>query len=288
VIATTAAIVALAVAGIIHRDLASALVGGGIPVAVIGFLDDRYTVSAKIRLVVHVGAAVLALVSLGVLPALRTDSSIPHLGWIGSILSVLVLVWILNLFNFMDGIDAIAASEATFIACAGAWLTLITGGPADVPVVSAALAPACVGFLLWNWPPAKIFMGDVGSGYLGFVIGVLIIAAGRENREVLWAWVILGGVFFVDATVTLTRRLLRGERIYEAHRTHAYQWLARRWGSHKRVTLTVLAVNILWLLPCAFLAAKYPDRAVWIAVASLLPLGFTAIVAGSGRREQQA
>jgi len=127
-------------------------------------------------------------------------------------------------------------------------------------------------------------MGDVGSGYLGYVIAVLALAAARENPVALWAWLILGGVFFVDATVTLLRRLLRGERVYEAHRSHAYQWLARRWGSHAKVTCAVLIVDVLWLLPCAVFAARRPGLAAATVIVAFTPLVLLAM-ATSGRRE---
>jgi Fuc2NAc and GlcNAc transferase len=183
----------------------------------------------------------------------------------------------------MDGIDGIAASEAIFVACAGALLGLLGGFASAVPPMAVAFAAACGGFLVWNWPPARIFMGDVGSGYLGYVIAVLALAATRENPVALWTWLILGGVFFVDATVTLVRRLIHGDRIYEAHRSHAYQWLARRWGSHAKVTCAVLAVNVLWLLPCAVFATRRPSLAAATVVFALAPLVLLAI-ATSGRR----
>lgn len=129
-------------------------------------------------------------------------------------------------------------------------------------------------------------MGDVGSGYLGYVLGVLPLAASRDNSAAVWIWIILGGTFFVDATLTLARRAARGERVYEAHRSHAYQWLARRWGSHRRVTLLVLLVNLLWLFPCALAAATYPERALWITIAALLPIAALAVAAGAGRPER--
>jgi len=128
-------------------------------------------------------------------------------------------------------------------------------------------------------------MGDVGSGYLGYVIAVLALAAARENVVTLWTWLILGGVFFVDATVTLLRRLFRGERVYQAHRSHAYQWLARQWGSHLRVTLVVTLVNLLWLLPWAWAAGRFPALSIWIACGALMPLVPLAMFAGAGRRE---
>jgi Fuc2NAc and GlcNAc transferase len=141
----------------------------------------------------------------------------------------------------------------------------------------------CCGFLLWNWPPAKIFMGDVGSGYMGYVIVVLALAAARENPAALLVWLILGGVFFCDATVTLVRRLIRGERVYQAHRNHAYQRLARRWGSHRAVTVAVIIVNLAWLFPCAWLASVYPGRAAWIVIIALAPLTLSAFLAGAGQ-----
>src|SRR5205807_9594710 len=146
-----------------------------------------------------------------------------------------------------------------FVAWAGALLGTFAGTSGDAAAVASVFGAACCGFLLWSWPPAKIFMGDVGSGYLGYVIAVLAVGATRDNPVALWAWLILGGVFFVDATVTLLRRLLRGERVYQAHRSHAYQWLARRWGSHAKVTCAVLIVNVLWLLPCAVFATRRPS-----------------------------
>jgi Fuc2NAc and GlcNAc transferase len=206
-------------------------------------------------------------------------------GWFGYVLGVLGVVWTLNLFNFMDGIDGIAASEAVFVG-GGAILLGLHTASTDVAAVACILCAASAGFLIWNWPPAKIFMGDVGSGYLGYVIAVLAMAATLDNPVAVWVWLILGGVFFVDATVTLARRSLMGERLHEAHRSHAYQWLARRWRSHRRVTLSVLAVNVFWLLPAAWLAMRYPQFAVWSLTGAFVPLIILAIAAGAGLREQ--
>ena len=135
------------------------------------------------------------------------------------------------------------------------------------------LAASCCGFLLWNWPPARIFLGDVGSGYIGYVLSVLALSAGHENPVNAWLWLLLGGAFFVDATVTLARRILRRERVHEAHRTHAYQHLAHRWRSHLAVTGGLALVNLLLLLPCALLARRFPAHAAAITVAALLVLG---------------
>lgn len=261
-----------------------ALAGGGAAVAVVGFIDDRRTLSARIRLAVHLAAAVWALAWIGGLPPLRVGDQVVQLGWSGYVLGTLAIVWVLNLFNFMDGIDGIAASEAAFVTGAGGALVAAFADTGQA-LPAALVCAACMGFLVWNWPPAKIFMGDVGSGYTGFMIAMLALAAARAHPAAIWAWLILGGVFFVDATVTLARRSLRGDRVHEAHRSHAYQWLSRRWGAHLRVTLVVLLIDLVWLLPAAWLAMRYPSLAVWVLAGSLLPLIPLALLAGAGRAE---
>jgi Fuc2NAc and GlcNAc transferase len=285
VIATTVVLALLAALGHLSLDLFAAIAGGGLVVAAVGFIDDRHALSAKTRLLVHSAAALWAMAWLGGLPPLQFGDSVFVFGAGGYLLGLLGIVWTLNLFNFMDGIDGIAGGEAIFVALSGAAVQLCVSSASGMPLVALVFACACAGFLVWNWPPAKVFMGDVGSGYMGYVIAVLALAAARENAVALLIWVILGGLFFIDATVTLTRRVARGERFSEPHRSHAYQRLARRWGSHRSVTLLVLVINILWLLPFAFLAANYPTYAGWAVLGALLPLIAGVLVSGAGAPE---
>ncbi len=273
VIAATIGCLFALLLGLVPLRLCLALSIGGAAVATIGFLDDRYRLSAGLRLLVHFAAAIWAVGCLGY-----------EISWLNAV-AVVAVVWAVNLFNFMDGIDGLAASEAVFIAWAGASLGLVAGGSPGVISAALIFGAACGGFLLWNWPPAKIFMGDAGSGYVGYFIAVLALAAAREQPPNLVVWSMLAALFVVDATITLARRFLRSERVMEAHRSHAYQWLARRWNSHRRVTVVAGLVNLLWLLPCALLAILHPDRAVWIAAAALTPIVAAVIVAGAGRRE---
>ena len=284
---TLAATAGFAVLAALHRlDFAVfASLAGGLAVATVGFLDDRHALPAVVRLSAHLTAALWALAWLGGLPALRIGDHFISLGGLGTVIGVLGIAWVLNLFNFMDGIDGLAATEATFIAWSGGLLAAADSASSGVVAAAMTFGASSLGFLRWNWPPAQIFMGDTGSGYLGYVIAVLALVATRENPAALWAWLILGGAFLVDATMTLLRRLLRGERTYEAHRSHAYQWLARRWGSHGKVTLAVMAVNLVWLLPCAALAIRFPGYAAMFAVVALAPLAVLAIALGSGRAE---
>jgi Fuc2NAc and GlcNAc transferase len=163
----------------------------------------------------------------------------------------------------MDGIDGLAASEAVFVSGAGGALLWLAGGDG---MPCWLLACAAAGFLLLNWSPARIFMGDAGSGFLGYTIGVLALHSAASGQTAIWPWAILLGVFLVDATVTLCRRACRGIRITDAHRTHAYQWASRRMGSHRWVTLGVTVLNVSLLLPAALLALMHPAWAVPLTV----------------------
>lgn len=252
-----------------------ALFGGTVLVAGIGFLDDHRPVKPGWRLAVHFIAAIWSLAWIGGFPLFSIGDWMIDLGFIGYPVGVLFLVWFLNLFNFMDGIDGIAGSEALFISL-GAAATSLLGGSESLPcadvLILIALAAGCMGFLLWNWPPAAIFMGDVGSGFLGFILGLMALMTSHHEILTLWVWLILFGVFIADATVTLVRRVFRGERWYEAHRSHAYQHALRRFRSHRTVTLAVVLINLIWLLPCALAAWIWPAGGFFFACLALAPL----------------
>ncbi len=283
---STLGALALYATGQLGAALAAVLIIGGLSVAGVGFWDDLRSAPIGARMGVHIGAALLAVLCLGAPDTVKLGDTVMHLGAVGPVITVIGIVWALNLFNFMDGIDGIAASEGAFVLLAAAGLGFwshLAALKILAPVVIAG--GACLGFLVFNWPPARIFMGDVGSGYLGYAIAVLALASDRAGGLDGWTWLILGGAFLVDATLTLLRRLLRRERVYQAHRTHAYQWLARRWGSHARVTGSLIAIDLLWLLPCALLSVRYPIAAPWICIAALAPLAAFALWSGAGRPE---
>jgi len=285
VLAVSGACTALWVGGGIDSRLLTALLGG-LAVAVVGFIDDRYRLTAASRLAIHLIAALWALAWLGGLPALRVGDAILSFGGASYAIGVLGIVWVLNLFNFMDGIDGLAAAEGISVTWGAALVAALSLRSDGVSPAAVMVGAATAGFLLWNWPPARIFMGDVGSGYLGYVIAVLAVAAARADPVALYVWFILGGLFWADATVTLLRRLFRGKAVYAAHRTHAYQWLARRWGQHRLVTLTATGINIGWLLPCAAFAELHPRWAWVCSVAALIPPLAAVVIAGAGRQEQ--
>lgn len=285
VAAALAAVLLLCVCGMLHARLALALIGGGLAIAAAGFLDDRGTLSPAIRLLVHVLAAVWSVYVLGGMPPLQIGERVFDLGMVGNFVAVVAIVWVVNLFNFMDGIDGIAASEAALVGGLGGVFAFGAMNASGVALGGGALAAAACGFLVWNWPPARIFMGDAGSGFLGFFIAVLALGAARSAPSAVFVWLALGGVFFVDATVTFVRRLLRGVRVYEAHREHAYQRLSRRWGSHVPVLRLTIAVTLFWLAPCAWYAAIHPQHAAAVSLLALAPLTVAVVAAGAGRPE---
>lgn len=219
-------------------------------VAMLGFLDDKGHVPARIRLVGHFGACLMALYCLGGMPTIYVGSWVLSSGMLLNGFTVILLVWLLNLYNFMDGIDGIAGMEAISVCLGGALLFALQGNLIwiGLPLV---LAASVAGFLIWNWPPARIFMGDAGSGCLGLVLGLLMIQATRVNPVFFWSWMVLLGVFVVDASVTLLCRMAQRATLYLAHRDHAYQHAARSVGDHRRVTLLVTLINMSWLLPIA-------------------------------------
>ncbi len=240
----------LAYRGGLDDALMWAMLGSGSGVAVLGLLDDHGHIPARWRLLGHFAAAGWALYWLGGMPPVEVMGASLDLGWLGHGLAALGLVWLLNLYNFMDGIDGIASVEALAV-CLGGALLYAVSGHGELLWVPLALACAVLGFLYWNVPPARIFMGDAGSGFLGMVLGVMLLQAAWVSADLFWAWLILLGVFVVDATLTLLRRLLGGERVHEAHRSHAYQHAARRYGGHLPVTLGAALLNLCWLLPIA-------------------------------------
>jgi Fuc2NAc and GlcNAc transferase len=244
------------VTGVLGRGESWAILGGGALVAVVGWLDDRRSLGASTRLAAHVVAAGWALWWLGGMPFLTTGHDVHSLGMFGTVLAGLAIVWAINVTNFMDGIDGLAAGEVVTVTLTAALLLAEAHPP--LAAAAALTGGAALGFLPWNWRPARIFMGDTGSGFLGFVLAVLAVASERAGALPALVWIVLYAVFATDATVTLLRRAWRGERWYSAHRSHAYQRAVQAGWSHARVTATVLLVNVgLGLL--AWRAAARPE-----------------------------
>ncbi|MBM7060847.1 glycosyltransferase family 4 protein [Pseudomonas sp. UL073] len=263
------------------------LLGGGAWVAALGFWDDHRHIAPAWRLCGHFLGAVWVLVWSGGLPSFDVFGTNVSLSWFGYVLGALYLVWMLNLYNFMDGIDGLASIEALCVCLGGALLYALLGvwKCGAVPLV---LASSVAGFLCWNFPRARIFMGDAGSGFLGILLGALSLQAASIEPQLFWCWLILLGVFIVDATVTLLRRLLRGERVLEAHRSHAYQFAARSLGRHVPVTLLVAGINLIWLLPIALWVGVWGGDGLAGLLVAYAPLILLAVRLNAGGAEAVA
>jgi Fuc2NAc and GlcNAc transferase len=256
VVVVLSSVVILWLTGVLGRGESCAILGGGTLVAVVGWLDDRRSLSAFTRLAAHVAAAAWAIWWLGGMPFLTTGREVHSLGMFGTVLAGFAIVWAINVTNFMDGIDGLAAGEVVTVTLTAA--VLLTEVNPPLAATAALTGGAALGFLPWNWRPARIFMGDTGSGFLGFVLAVLAVASERAGALPALVWIVLYAVFATDATVTLLRRAWRGEQWYSAHRSHAYQRAVQGGWSHARVTATVLLVNV-GLGVLAWRAAARPE-----------------------------
>lgn len=280
-------LLAIYVKEVVSNPTFLALILGGGMIAGIGWLDDKRGVAAKWRLVVHIIAASLALYLLQHVPELPFYEYSIWFSYAAYAIALLAIVWSTNLFNFMDGINGLAGFEALFVSC-GAAIILFLAGETMHSASLLVLSASVLGFLLFNFPKAKIFMGDVGSGTLGFAMAVYAIGTASEDIISPWSWVILYGYFVVDSTATLITRFLTGQRWFAAHNLHAYQKWARKSGSHAKVTLCILILNIVWLFPWAYLATRYNDYSMVIATTALLPILIGVLLARAGRIENKS
>ncbi len=248
-------------------------------VAIIGFYDDKNHIPAAYRLIIHFISATWACLWLGIIPL-----EIYNNWFIMSLVAIITLfyvVWLLNLFNFMDGIDGIAAAEAMTVIFSVIILLVSTGNNTNLELLLALFA-ALSGFIVWNWPPAKIFMGDVGSAFLGILIASLSLITANNGSIDFIIWIILLAVFISDATCTLIVRLFNGERIYEAHKIHIYQHLSSRYG-HKKVTMSIIAINLFWLLPLAWLGHLHNNFLLISLILAYFPLIMLAVKYQAGQ-----
>jgi UDP-N-acetylmuramyl pentapeptide phosphotransferase/UDP-N-acetylglucosamine-1-phosphate transferase len=272
-----AAVIALSrpSAAVLPKGLASGslwIVGSMLLVCVVSFMDDRIGLSASFRFIVQIAAAVIVVGGVGLVLSsipLPMIGTIP-LGWMAGPVSAVFLVWMANLYNFMDGMDGFAGGMTVF----GFGFLAFFGWQAGHPfmfLIATLVAVSALGFLLHNFPPARIFMGDVGSITVGFLAGTLILLGLRDKLFEFWVPVLIFSPFIVDATATLIRRIVRREKIWEAHREHFYQRLVLSgWGHQRTVSAEYAVMAVCGLLAVAYHYAsdqwKFALLALWGAL----------------------
>jgi UDP-N-acetylmuramyl pentapeptide phosphotransferase/UDP-N-acetylglucosamine-1-phosphate transferase len=222
----------------------------------LGWWDDRKPLSVPLRLLVQVLACVYLIVCFRSQGALLSPLS--------ALAAVFLILWSTNLYNFMDGSNGMAGTQGVFAGLTLAWL-FARGGDYPAVVLCLIMASACLGFLPWNLGRAKVFMGDVGSGSLGFAIASLLVYAVISQEVSLpAAWLVML-VFFCDSTLTLVARVLRGEQWYNPHKQHLYQQLIVRGWSHMRVLAIYQTINLVLVIPAIVVAVNRPTIASAVA-----------------------
>jgi Fuc2NAc and GlcNAc transferase len=284
VLTFTAALPLLVYAGALERRQAIAAGVAGAIAALVGFLDDHRPIPPSWRFAGHIVSAAVLVWGTLTLPAMTVFGLTLNPGPLSAGLTIVYIVWLINLTNFMDGIAGLAAVEVVAVCAWGACLYTVVRPGTPEPLAPLVLAAAALGFLYWNWPPARVFLGDGGSGFLGLMIGAMALQAGARAESLFWSWTILFGVFIVDASVTLVRRALQGARLHEAHRSHAYQHAAQRFASHRVVTMSAAAITLLWLGPLALLVCRGVVGGAAGLVIAYAPLTVLAIRLHAGRR----
>ncbi len=235
---------------------------------VLGVIDDLRGLSVRLRLMLYSLACLW--MAFTVLPANDAENALRS--GVLLLLMTLTLLWAVNLFNFMDGIDGIAAIQTILACCCAALLSMLTGRGGDYALFCLLLAAAHGGFLFWNYPPARLFMGDAGSVPSGFLLASLALVGAVQGHLNPLCWLILLGVFVTDASWTLVWRMGTGQAFTQPHRNHAYQRLSRHWDSHRRVDLLLLAITALWLFPLASAGQLWPNSAPFMVILAYLPL----------------
>lgn len=261
----------------------------GFVIAVVGFLDDHGHIAARWRLLMHFLAAFAGLFFLNQFPTIDLFGYQFSAGLAGMIFGLIYLTWMLNLYNFMDGINGLASMEAIFFAfssCVVIAFAVPNAMETSQVGLLVLLGCAVLGFIFWNFPKAKIFMGDAGSGFLGIIIGLMILHISLLDSKLFFAEICLLGVFIVDATMTLLRRLISGKKVYEAHASHVYQIFARKYGSHKPVTIAAFIINLVWLFPVALLISSGMITGIIGILIAWLPLIVIAYSNGAGVQDK--
>jgi UDP-N-acetylmuramyl pentapeptide phosphotransferase/UDP-N-acetylglucosamine-1-phosphate transferase len=271
-----AVLLCVCVPGLLQASPISALTLGAavLIVAAVGWIDDHRGLRAGTRFVAHcVAALIILLPAAASLLALSLDvgqlvSFSFVVAWLGLIVLAFAIVWSINLHNFMDGIDGILAAQAIFVFVALAILVGVRGHDPRALAI-AVFAAATLGFLPFNFPRARIFMGDVGSGVLGLLVVVAVIWQFSVRETAFGSGLILCSAFVVDASCTLISRMVRGRHWYSAHREHLYQWLVRCGFSHFGVVALYMGWNLVIVVPVVAWINRTPSMPMLVANESM-------------------
>ncbi len=252
----------------------------GLLMAILGVSDDLLTLNIRVRLIVQL---ITACIISGVI---LYNSTLPLLiaAALG-LFAIIGIVWLTNLYNFMDGINGLAALQTIFVCCSMSLLFFLQGTHNDTTLLMLTLSSASLGFLYWNFPHAKLFMGDAGSLFIGITLATLMAWSSHNDAKVACLWLILLSAFIVDTSYTLLTRLITGQKFYLPHRSHFYQKIALKLNSHTKATSLIMGFNLLWLLPLALATQASHINAISALLLAYIPAIYGAHKIKAGKPE---
>lgn len=254
----------------------------GILMAIVGIADDLITLNIRVRLLIQsLAACIITVTTLS-----HTLFSAPMIVALLGIASIIGIVWLTNLYNFMDGINGLAGLQSIFVCSSMSLLFYLQGTHTEIALLMLITSSASLGFLYWNFPKAKLFMGDVGSLFIGITLATLMVWTARNNLLTTCYWLIVLAAFIVDASYTLFIRTTTGQKFYLPHRSHFYQKIAIKLNSHTKATLLIMGFNLIWLLPLAVAVLfEHIDAIAGISLA-YLPAIYAAHRMRAGKAEE--
>ena len=241
---------------------------GGAFAVIIGYVDDLKGISALIKLCLQL---LITLWTLFWLDGGALNEFLFINGWMAWIISAFLMVWLINAYNFIDGIDGLAITGAILILSTLVLTLIISNRFSHLSQMFLILIASCSGFLFFNWPKASIFMGDSGSLFLGYIFSAFIIYSTMNSEISLYTWLVVFGYYLADTSLTTLIRLITVKKWYHSHRSHAYQNLARILNSHSKVTAGIAIYHLLWLLPLAILTIIKPNFSLLAVFLAFLP-----------------
>ena len=253
-----------------------------LPVMLVGLLDDLKETKISLRLIIQFISASFLIYYFQINTNWAPDFTFTQSSFLIIFLSIVLSVWLMNLYNFMDGVDGYAGSQAIFVFSASALLAYLNKPEENMHLYLIGFSLASLGFLFRNWQPAKIFMGDTGSVSIGFIIAFFIFFSASESIISIYTWLILLSVFISDATYTLFVRAVTKKNLTKPHLTHGFHLLSKNKKPQVNVAKYMIFFNIFWVLPFAFISNVFIDFHILVTIVAYLPLLFLLLKLGAG------
>ena len=239
------------------------LILGSTIIAITGFLDDLYNLSVIRRIILYSLSIFISIIILVPETNLVIGNTKIEMSVFAYLVYAVYIFWLMNLFNFMDGTDGYAGIQTVSTAFF-TWLVLSNTIETNEHLILLVILASTLGFLIWNWSPAKIFMGDVGSCTLGFIFALFSVYSSNQGHLSISVWLILLSPFIGDASFTLIKEILNGKKWYQAHNNHAYQKLYQIGFNHRVIAKGLLVINLICIWPLAYIAIVNPDIELYI------------------------